>query len=154
MFDISWGEFLIIGAVALIVIGPKDLPKALRTVGNSVGKLRRMAGEFQTQFNDAMREAELDEVRKQMQGLNDSVASAAATSFNPIETIRNEIKGAIETKSSPADAPAGDAAPPASFETPPLDLAPPPADPAPLDLAPPPVESAASEPAKSGSAAS
>jgi Sec-independent protein translocase protein TatA len=43
MFDMSWGEMLIIGAVALIVIGPKDLPKTLRTVGNIVGKVRRMA---------------------------------------------------------------------------------------------------------------
>ncbi|HVL74321.1 MAG TPA: Sec-independent protein translocase protein TatB, partial [Beijerinckiaceae bacterium] len=51
MLDLSWGEVLIIGAVALIVIGPKDLPKALRTVGNMASKVRRMASEFQGQFN-------------------------------------------------------------------------------------------------------
>ena len=64
MFDVSWGELLIVGAVALVVIGPKDLPKALRTLGQTTAKLKRMAAEFQNQFNEAMREAELDEIRK------------------------------------------------------------------------------------------
>ena len=58
MLDMSWGEVMLIGGVALIVIGPKDLPKALRTVGQITSKLRRMAGEFQMQFNEAIREAE------------------------------------------------------------------------------------------------
>jgi sec-independent protein translocase protein TatB len=96
MFDLSWGEVMVIGAVALIVIGPKDLPKALRTVGNVTGKVRRMAAEFQSQFNDAMREAELDEIRKQVEGVNQSVMSLNDTSFNPIQTVRDELKGAIE----------------------------------------------------------
>src|SRR4051812_28289431 len=105
MFDFSWGEVLVIGGVALIVIGPKDLPKALRTVGQMTSKVRRMAGEFQAQFNEAMREAELDEVRKDLQGLNTSVAAATATGFNPIQTIRDEIKGAVEsTGGKPTDA--------------------------------------------------
>ena len=69
MFDMSWGEVMVIGAVALVVIGPKDLPKALRTVGQMTGKIRRMAAEFQGQFNEAMREAELDDVKKQIQGV-------------------------------------------------------------------------------------
>ena len=105
MFDFSWGEVMVIGGVALIVIGPKDLPKALRTVGNMVAKVRRMAGEFQSQFNEAMREAELDEVRKDLQGLNTSVAAATSTGFNPIQTIRDEIKGAVESPpANPGDA--------------------------------------------------
>lgn len=91
MFDMSWGEMLIIGAVALIVIGPKDLPKALRTVGNMVGKVRRMAGEFQGQFQEAMREAELDNVRKDIDGLNRQVST-----FDPVGTIRDEIKSAVD----------------------------------------------------------
>ena len=77
MLDMSWGEVMVIGAVALIVIGPKDLPKALRTVGQMTGKIRRMAAEFQGQFKEAMREAELDDVKRQIQGVNDSVASSA-----------------------------------------------------------------------------
>ncbi|WP_201832203.1 Sec-independent protein translocase protein TatB [Microvirga zambiensis] len=103
MLDMSWGEIMVIGAVALIVIGPKDLPKALRTVGQVTGKLRRMAAEFQGQFNEAMREAELDEVKKQLQGVNDSVNSVGSTNFNPIQTIRDELKTSIE---APVPAPA------------------------------------------------
>jgi sec-independent protein translocase protein TatB len=100
MLDMSWGEIMVIGAVALIVIGPKDLPKALRTVGQVTGKLRRMAAEFQGQFNEAMREAELDEVKKQLQGVNSSV-TALNTGFNPIQTIRDELKTSIEAPLAP-----------------------------------------------------
>jgi sec-independent protein translocase protein TatB len=103
MLDMSWGEVLVIGAVALIVIGPKDLPKALRTVGNMTAKMRKMASEFQSQFNDAMREAELDEIRKQVSGLNESVASIG-TDFNPIEAARDELKSAIEQTPGPSEA--------------------------------------------------
>jgi sec-independent protein translocase protein TatB len=95
MFDLSWGEVMTIGAVALIVIGPKDLPKALRTLGNMTAKVRRMASEFQSQFNEAMREAELDEIRKQVEGVSQSV-EPLNTSFNPIQTVRDELQGAIE----------------------------------------------------------
>jgi sec-independent protein translocase protein TatB len=91
MLDMSWGEVLVIGAVALIVIGPKDLPKALRTVGKMTSQVRRMASEFQSQFNEAMREAELDEIKKTVSGLNESVSS-----FNPMATVRDELKTSIE----------------------------------------------------------
>jgi len=95
MLDMSWGEVMLIGGVALIVIGPKDLPKALRTVGQITTKLRRMAGEFQMQFNEAIREAELDEVRKEVDGIRNTVR-AASSGFNPVQTIRDELKGAVE----------------------------------------------------------
>ena len=98
MFDMSWGEIMVIGGVALIVIGPKDLPKALRTVGQMTAKVRRLAGEFQSQFSEAMREAELQDVKKEMEGLHRDVASASSTAFNPIQTIRDELKGAVESK--------------------------------------------------------
>src|ERR1044072_7055017 len=92
MLDMSWGEIMVIGAVALIVIGPKDLPKALRTVGNVTGKIRRMAAEFQGQFNEAMREAELDEGKQQLQGMKNEFSKA----FTPTQPIRDEIKGSFE----------------------------------------------------------
>lgn len=95
MFDMSWGEVMLIGGVALIVIGPKDLPKALRTVGQVTRKMRRMAGEFQSQFNEAVREAELDEVRNQVDGIKRQ-ATTMGPIFNPVQTIRDEIKGAVE----------------------------------------------------------
>jgi sec-independent protein translocase protein TatB len=92
MFDIAWSEMLVIGAVALVVIGPKDLPKALRACGEFVGKVKRMASEFQGQFNDAMREAELHDLKKQVEDVGGTVQSATKVDFNPIQTIRDEIK--------------------------------------------------------------
>jgi sec-independent protein translocase protein TatB len=132
MFDIGWGELLIIGGVALVVIKPKDLPGVLRTVGQTVGKIRRMAGEFQGQFQEALREANLDEARKTISGLNDSVSSSLDSSFNPIQTIRDEIKNATEGK---AAGDAGGSTLVGSPETPPIDLALPEPPPVP-DLTP------------------
>ncbi len=64
MFDIGWGELVVIGIVALIAIGPKELPTVLRTLGQFMGKVRRMAAEFQGQFQEAMREAEMADLKK------------------------------------------------------------------------------------------
>jgi len=71
MFD--WNEIVLIGVVALIVIGPKELPAVLRAVGQWTTKIRRMAGEFQSQFQEAMREAEMADLKKQA----DEVSHAA-----------------------------------------------------------------------------
>ena len=67
MFDFAWSELMVIGAVALVVIGPKDLPKALKTAGMLVRRARGMAREFQNSIDDMIREAELEEVRKTVQ---------------------------------------------------------------------------------------
>jgi len=67
MFDIGWSELLVIAVVAIIVVGPKDLPRLMRTFGHYVGKLRHMASDFQRQFEEAVRDSEIDEVRKAMQ---------------------------------------------------------------------------------------
>jgi sec-independent protein translocase protein TatB len=66
---LDWNELLIIGAAALIFIGPKELPGTLRTIGKFVAKARSMARDFQTNVDDMVREAELDEVKKQVQKL-------------------------------------------------------------------------------------
>lgn len=99
MFDIAWSELMLIGGVALVVIGPKDLPKAMRTVGQAVGKIRRMAGEFQGQFNDAMREAELHDLKKQVEDVGGSVTSAMnsdySSDFKPIEMPKDETPTSI-----------------------------------------------------------
>ena len=98
MFDIGWGELLVIGIVALIAIGPKELPGALRTLGQWMGKVRRMANEFQYQFQEAMREAEMADIKKQVDTLT--------SGFDPIETARKEIETAMEDKpSSPSASP-------------------------------------------------
>lgn len=72
MFDFDAGKLLIVGVIALIFIPPKDLPRVLRQAGQFVGKMRRMAAEFQGQFMDAMREADVAEVRREAQKLAES----------------------------------------------------------------------------------
>ena len=136
MFDIGWSELLLIGAVALVVIGPKELPKTLRAIGQATAKIRQMASEFQGQFNEAMREAELDTIKRDIQGMADTARSATDFSFNPAETARNEIRSAIEGGSKPATAAATDdqaAAAAINAQIPP----PPAPDVVPLDLRPP-----------------
>jgi sec-independent protein translocase protein TatB len=134
MFDIGWGELLLIGIVALIAIGPKELPGALRTLGQWMAKLRRMASEFQNQFQEAMREAEMADLKKQVDDLTSQAQSYA--NFDPIGDVRKELEGtqqqiesAITTEPTanapptPAETAAveASAAPPAlpSAETPP-----------------------------------
>lgn len=86
MFDIGASELLVIGVVALVVIGPKELPGVLRTVGKTVGKVRQMAGEFQAQFSEAMREAEMEDTRKKVAEIGDSVKNAFETETPPPAT--------------------------------------------------------------------
>ena len=90
MFDIGWGELLLIGVVALIFIGPKELPGTLRTLGQWMGKLRRMASEFQGQFQEAMREAELADLKKQVDDMTSQAQSYA--NFDPVSEVRKELE--------------------------------------------------------------
>ncbi len=98
MFDVGGGEIIVIGIVALLVVGPKELPGLLRAGGAAMNKVRRMAGEFRAQFDEAMREAEVDQAKKAFTDMNDQVQSnigqPAKPAFNPMDTIRNEIKSA------------------------------------------------------------
>jgi len=155
MFDIGGGELLVIGIVALVVIGPKELPGLLRTAGNAMGKLRRMAAEFRGQFDEAMREAEVEEAKKAFASVDDAARSATTGGFNPLDTIRNEIKAVKdEIKASQPQAgqpeagiipaPISAAVDPPVISTPPIELPPPPAV---LALEPP-AEPAPREPAK------
>jgi sec-independent protein translocase protein TatB len=75
MFDIGWSELLVIVVVAIVVVGPKELPKLMGTFGHYAGKLRRAAGDFQRQFNEAMRETEVAEVTKAMEAVRAETAS-------------------------------------------------------------------------------
>src|SRR5260370_38474828 len=77
MFDIAWGEFVVIAVVALIVIGPKELPGVLRAIGQWTTKIRRMAAEFQGQFQEALREAEMADLKKEVDNLNDTFSDTA-----------------------------------------------------------------------------
>ena len=75
MFEISWSELLILAVVTLIFVGPKELPVFLRTLGRYAGSIKRQAAEFRSQFDAAMREAELDTMRKEMEAMQASVNS-------------------------------------------------------------------------------
>jgi sec-independent protein translocase protein TatB len=72
VFGIEWSEYAVIAIVALIVIGPKELPAVLRAVGQWTTKIRRMAAEFQSQFQEALREAEMADLKKEVDSLNDA----------------------------------------------------------------------------------
>lgn len=94
MFDIDAGKLLIIGLVALVVIGPKDLPRVLRQVGQMVARIRRMAGEFQGQFMEAMKEADLQDLRAEVAKIKDS--ATLDVNFDPAHEVRTELTKAIE----------------------------------------------------------
>lgn len=108
MFDIAWSEFLVVAVVALVVVGPKDLPALLRTVGKTVATLRRMAGDFQHQFNEALKEAELDDLQKDLTGLKDKASKFTGGVPDPIKMAREEIRSALSYK--PPSALSGDSA--------------------------------------------
>jgi sec-independent protein translocase protein TatB len=75
MFDISWSELLILGVVTLVFVGPKELPTLMRTLGKYAGVVRRHANEFKLQFDAAMREAELEAVREEVNKMQASINS-------------------------------------------------------------------------------
>jgi sec-independent protein translocase protein TatB len=111
MFDIGWGELLLIGIVALVAIGPKELPGALRTLGQLMAKLRRMAAEFQSQFQEAMREAELADLKKQVDDLTSQARSF--TNFDPVGDVRRELESTQrQIEKAVTEQPATEAGPP------------------------------------------
>jgi sec-independent protein translocase protein TatB len=111
MFDLDVSKMLIVGIVALAVIPPKDLPRVMRTVGQTVGRVRRMAAEFQGQFMEAIREvereADLDSVKKEFQAINDQ--AKIDTSFDPVGLVRDDVTKAVQDQ-EPAPAPKPDEA--------------------------------------------
>ncbi|NLS16127.1 twin-arginine translocase subunit TatB [Rhizobium sp. P40RR-XXII] len=105
MFDIGWSELVVIGVVALVVIGPKELPSTLRTIGKMTARARKVAGEFRAQFDEAMREAELGDVRQTIadaQKLNP--VNALREAMNPLREMGNEIKADLQRAATPDQA--------------------------------------------------
>jgi sec-independent protein translocase protein TatB len=98
MFDLDPGKLIVIGIVALIAIPSKDLPRVLRTLGQATGRMRRMATEFQDQFMEAMREAELADLKKEVEETNRAIMAGAKIdgAFDPLAEARKQIVGAIE----------------------------------------------------------
>jgi sec-independent protein translocase protein TatB len=95
MFEIGWSEILVIAVVALIAIGPKELPGVLRMVGQWMGKIRRMASEFQGQFHEAMREAEMADLKKHVDDI--TTAARSITNYDPMDSLKSEIEKPVES---------------------------------------------------------
>jgi sec-independent protein translocase protein TatB len=95
MFDIGWSEILVIAVVAIVVVGPKELPRMLRSFGKTMGTVRRMSNDFKRQFDEALREAErgagLEDTKKQLQ---------AAT--KPLSDIRKDFDATMRQSTSAA----------------------------------------------------
>ncbi|MEK9970574.1 MAG: Sec-independent protein translocase protein TatB [Ferrovibrio sp.] len=92
MFDIAWSELGVIAVVALVVIGPKDLPKVLRTIGQWTSKARAMAREFQSGIDDMVRESELDELRKAAKQVSDfSIENEVKKTFDPDGSLEKQF---------------------------------------------------------------
>jgi sec-independent protein translocase protein TatB len=106
MFDISWTEFLLIGVVALIVIGPKELPGVMRTMGQWTRKLRGMASDFQHQFQEAMREAEMADLKKQVDDMTHDIKN-----YDPLKGVRTDVESIGKDIESPVVPPASAAEP-------------------------------------------
>ena len=94
MFDIGWSEMVVIGVVALIAIGPKELPGVLRSVGQWIGKARRLAAEFQGQFRDAIREAELADVKKEFDEMS-AATSRIASGTTVFDSAKQDVEKAL-----------------------------------------------------------
>lgn len=108
MFDIGWSELVVIAVVALIAIGPKELPGVLRMVGQWMGKARKMAAEFQGQFQEAMREAEMADLKKSFDEVKEAATGFA--SGNIMTSLQNDVSAAlniddVDKPAASADAP-------------------------------------------------
>ena len=97
MFDLTSGKLLLLGIVALIVLGPKDFPILLRTIGKYMGIIKRQADEFRAQFDEAMRESELDQIKKDVEGLGQdldkSVRETQQSISSDFESVTKDIDG-------------------------------------------------------------
>lgn len=105
MLEVGWSEILVIAIILIVVVGPKDLPAMMRTFGKMMGRVRTMANEFRSQFDEAMREAELDDVRKGLSEVNKyNPASSLRDAMNPIRQLGNDIKSDLQKASTVAPA--------------------------------------------------
>ncbi len=98
MLDIGWWELLLLGIVALIVVGPNELPALLRTIGRYVGMAKRQADDFRDQFNDALRESEFNDLRDEMTSLQSDMKSSISQAD---QSVRNSPAASSSDKSHP-----------------------------------------------------
>ena len=117
MFEISWSELLILAVVVLIFVGPKDLPVFLKTLGKYTGALRRQANEFKRHFDDAMREAEMDNLRKELDGMREEFTKTTQDAERVVSDTVKDAEATVKSVQSSTETPAL-ATPPAKPELP------------------------------------
>jgi sec-independent protein translocase protein TatB len=100
MFDLTSSKLLILAVVALIVVGPKDLPALLRTIGKYVGMIRRQANEFRSQFEEAMRDSELADLKKEVETLGQETSDTLRKATDSIESDMSALNSDIDSKLS------------------------------------------------------
>ncbi len=106
MLDIGWTEMLVIAIVMIVVVGPKDLPKMLRSFGRTTARMRSMAGDFRKQFDEALKEAELDGVKDSLNDLRKmNPAADIKKALNPMEKAAAEVRAGLEAALKPSPAP-------------------------------------------------
>lgn len=105
MFDIAWTEMLVIAVVLIVVVGPKELPGMLRTFGKTVTRLRSMANDFRRQFDDALKEADLDDLKNLADDARKlNPAANIKKALNPLETAGNHVRSEIQSAFNPPKA--------------------------------------------------
>jgi len=105
MFDVGWPELLVIAVVMIVVVGPKDLPRMLRTFGKTMARVRSVAGDFRRQFDEALREADLDDVKTtvdQFRGLDPR--QAIRRELDPIAKVGQEVRSGLDQMMKPKPA--------------------------------------------------
>ncbi len=110
MFDIAPSEFVLIAAVAILCIGPKDMPRALRTAGHWMGKMRRMSNQLRAGMETMIREAELEEMEKKWREQNEAIMKAHPPAATPVAPALIEHSAAPEPDPTPQPLPVPPAA--------------------------------------------
>ncbi|WP_454700844.1 Sec-independent protein translocase protein TatB [Agrobacterium burrii] len=104
MLDIGWSELLVIAVVLIVVVGPKDLPPMIRAFGKTMAGLRKMAGDFRTQFDEALKEADMDDVRQTISDVrNLNPTNSLRDAMNPLRQLGNEIKSDLQKATAAPD---------------------------------------------------
>ena len=121
MLDIGWSELLVIAVVLIVVVGPKDLPPMIRAFGKTMAGLRKMAGDFRSQFDEALKEADMDDVRQTISDVrNLNPTNSLRDAMNPLRQLGNEIKADLQKATAAPDAMSSTAAPATSEPVAPL----------------------------------
>ncbi len=95
MFDVGWSEILIVAGVALVVVGPKDLPVLMRTIGRYAGMAKRQVDTFRAELNVVMREADLDLVRKEMEAIKQSAGQEASAASKALDQADDAARKSV-----------------------------------------------------------